>query len=75
MKGIEFSNMRNFAAGNVKSGDKSREMSNGESFLQVFDKTQGQSQEVSSSEVKAPAKDTDSIQKHSNMLFSKQIRE
>lgn len=67
MKGIAFSDMRGFATGNVQCSEKSREMSGGESFLQVFDKTQGQTREADTQEVKVVSKDADSIQKHADL--------
>ena len=41
MRGVSFAEMKSFYSGTVSAAGKGQEMSGGESFLQVFDKTQG----------------------------------
>lgn len=67
MKGVSFSNMKTFYAGNVAQASKGQEMSNGESFMTVFDKTQGQPDTMETKGSSIKNADTDSVQKHADM--------
>lgn len=67
MKGISFSDMRAFYAGSVNPSGKSQELSNGESFLQVFDKTQGTDAALKTTTSEVKTEDADSIQNHANV--------
>lgn len=67
MKNVSFSDMKSFYFGNVKSSSKGQEMSNGESFLQVFDKTQGNPETVKQETVDVKTNDADSIQNHAKI--------
>ena len=67
MKGVSFSDMKSFYPGNVAQASKGQEMSNGESFMSVFDKTQGQTDTLETAESSVKNTDTDSIQKHADI--------
>lgn len=70
MKGVSFSNMKTFYAGNVTQASKGQEMANGESFMSVFDKTQGTTDDMEMQKNSAKTTDTvetDDIQKHADI--------
>ena len=67
MKGVAFSDMKSFYFGNVNQSGKGSEMSNGESFLQVFDKTQSNTETVNCDSKEVKTKDAESIQNHANV--------
>ena len=67
MKGVTFSDMKSFYFGNINQGGKGTEVSNGESFLQVFDKTQGNTGDIGQISKEVKVKDAESVQNHAKV--------